>query len=411
MNSLDNTIADSKNGLLKDSLPDDWPATLGAAAAAYGIGMLSLLVLPFLIGATMSSLGLSGSQAGWLGSAELLSVTLGSFIVAPWIGRLPRRTLAMSGAALAIAANLVSMTSLSYELLMLCRAIAGLGCGLALAAGNATVACSKNPEKMAAHMSIFFVVIMVALMMIFARVGDMYGYQGSYGALAATIAVVSLLLLGLPQHPSAAVHAEAAAGTNNKQLFSLAGIVMMLAMFCFQMRDTMSWAFVERIGAGVGYSSAEVGNLLSLQAVLGLLGPVIATLMGSRFGLKMPVIIGVLGSGLVTVMVLLSTDSVALYTATVSLISISYFYSLAYLTSLAAELDKDGRIVAASGGLLIAGSAVAPVISGYILDAGGYVLMGWVAAGVVGLTLLCALIALGTLNNRTLRSANTNNKA
>lgn len=400
MTTVDSTaeLAVKKTNILKDSMPDDWGATLGAAAAAYGIGMLSLLVLPFLIGATMTSLGLNGSQAGILGSAELVFVTVGSLVVAPWIGGLPRRTLAMAGAAIAILANVMSMTGVSYEMLLVFRAIAGLGCGFALAAGNATVASSANPEKMAAHMSIFFVILMVAMMMIFARVGAVWGYQGSYGALAATIAVVSLLLLGLPQHPGSAVQAQSVANEQSKTIFSTAGILMLLAMFTFQMRDTMSWAFVERIGAGVGFSSEEVGNLLSLQAVLGLLGPVIATVMGSRFGLKIPVVIGVIGSGLVTVMVLQSTHSAALYTATVSLISISYFYSLAYLTSLAAELDKDGRIVAASGGLLIAGSAVAPVISGVILDKGGYTLMGWVATGVVGVTLVCALFALGSLS-------------
>ena len=46
------------SGAVRDAMPEDWGVLLGASAAAYGIGMLSLLVLPFLIGITMTLAGL-----------------------------------------------------------------------------------------------------------------------------------------------------------------------------------------------------------------------------------------------------------------------------------------------------------------------------------------------------------------
>jgi len=389
--------------IIADSKPDNWGTLLGASAAAYGIGMLSLLVLPFLIGATMTSMGLDESEAGILGSIELLGVMLASILVAPHIDKLPRRTLAMSGAAIAVLGNLFSMVAMPYELLLLVRALTGFGCGLALAAGNATVANAANPEKLAAHMSLFFVVLMVVMMNVFSRVGSYWGYQGCYAALAITIALVSLLMIKLPQKAGASELNSAVSTNNSKNIFSMVGILMLVAMFAFQMRDTMAWAFVERIGAGLGYSTQEVGDLLSLQAMLGILGPIIATVIGSRFGLKVPVIVAVITSGLITVLILFSTQSQHLYLFSVSLISITYFYALSYLTALAAELDAKGRIVAASGGLLIAGSAVAPVLSGYLIVEGGYELMSWVALGVLGLTLICVLIPLASLKQ-------TNNK-
>ena len=177
-------------------------------------------------------------------------------------------------------------------------------------------------------------------------------------------------------------------------MFSSAAIFALLAMFLFSLRDIMAWAFVERIGAGVGYSSEEVGSLLSLQALVGIVGPLAASVIGARMGLRIPVIIGVVLSGGVTVSILASTHSAELYALSVSFISISYFYALAYLTTLAATIDKAGRVVAASGGFLIAGSALAPMVSGIVIDMGGYQMLSYVAVAVVVLTLISALLSL-----------------
>lgn len=66
----------------------------------------------------------------------------------------------------------------------------------------------------------------------------------------------------------------------------------------------------------------------------------------------------------------------------------SYFYTLAYLTSLAAELDEQGRIVAASGSALMAGIAFGPAVGGeLIVSGGGY--------GMVGMAIIaCALMTM-----------------
>lgn len=383
--------------IIQQSRPDEWGVLLSASAAAYGIGMLPLLVLPFVIGALISSLGLNEAQAGILSSVELGAIALGSMLVAPFMGRLPRRTLAIIGALLAMLASVFSMSLDSYETLLWVRASSGLGCGLALAAGNATVSSARSPEKLAAHMSVYFVLLMIVMMSLFARVTAEYGHQGAYAALTGSFVFSALWLFLLPQGASVCGGMSGAVKFRKNTLWSLTGLCMLGAMFMFQMRDTMSWAFVERIGTNLGYSAENIGNLLSIQAVLGLIGPLMASVMGARLGLKIPVLLAVMFSGAVTVFILLSTKSVVLYGVSVSLISITYFYALAYLTALAAELDQQGRIVAASGGLLIAGSAVAPFISGLILQQGGYPLMGTVAVVVVVLTLVFCAVPLGSI--------------
>jgi len=196
------------------------------------------------------------------------------------------------------------------------------------------------------------------------------------------------------EQPATSEHPHA-----HKSLFSITSFFMLAAMFVFALRDMSGWAFVERIGLDVGYSGSEIGMLLSAQAVLGISGPMIASIIGSRFGLKIPLAIGIATSGLVYfVMLLLPTSKVA-YTTSAMFIGCTYFYTLSYLTALAAELDSQGRIVAASGGFLSAGVALGPLVGGYLIEQFGYGVTSWAILGMAVLTLVFAASSLRSLKS------------
>jgi predicted MFS family arabinose efflux permease len=372
---------------------------MSASSSAYSVGLLAMLVLPFMIGSTMNGLQLDESQAGLLGTAEFLGVMIASLGIAPFMGKVPRRTVALLGAIVAVLGNFSSMFLASYDALLLVRPLVGLGCGLALAAGNATVASAKNPEKLAGQMSMLFVALMVFAMEAFAYVSEKWGYAGVYGALAVTMLIATGFIFMLPQRASepssSAEHPHAHRG-----LFAKASIFMLLAMFAFALRDTMMWAFAERIGQAAGYAPSFLGSLFSIQAVIGIFGPLIASVIGSRYGLKMPVLLGIILTGIVTFTILQSSETKLTYTAGVLFISGTYFYALSYLTALAAELDTQGRVVAASGGFLVAGVAAGPAVSGYLIVHGGYALSSWVNVGIVALTLILVSIPLGSLKHK-----------
>jgi predicted MFS family arabinose efflux permease len=172
---------------------------------------------------------------------------------------------------------------------------------------------------------------------------------------------------------------------------------MMLAMFVFQARDTMGWAFVERIGTMVGYNGDELGVLLSFQSFVGLIGPLLAAMVGKRFGLSTPVILAILLTGATSLSYVLGEHSKTLYTVGVMTICVTYFYALSYLTGLAAALDREGRVVAAASSFLSLGLAVGPAISGGLISLGGFSLAAWGIAVTVLLTLLLVIIPLASI--------------
>ncbi len=385
---------------IKSCLPESWSLVFSAAGSAYGVGLLGLWALPFLISAIIHDLQLNEAQAGLLMSAEFGFTMLASLLVAPFMGRAPRRTLAIAGTLLAIAANLVSANIDNLYGLGAVRCVAGIGAGLALACGNAAVASAKHPDRVAGHMNVLSVVLMIVVMLGYAKVMALYGLPGLYYAMAATMAVMLLAIPAMAQRgvlvPPAAVPASEQRGAGNV-LLSLPAICMMLAMFVFQARDTMGWAFVERIGTMVGYSGDELGVLLSFQSVVGLIGPLIAAMVGKRFGMSTPVILAILLTGATSLSYVLGEHSKTLYTAGVMTICVTYFYALSYLTGLAAALDREGRVVAAAGSFLSLGLAVGPAISGGLISLGGFTLAAWGIGVTVILTLMLVAVPLASL--------------
>lgn len=385
---------------IRNFLPESWALVFSAAGSAYGVGLLGLWALPFLISAIINDLKLDEAEAGLLMSAEFGFTMIASLLIAPFMGRAPRRTLALIGILLAIGANLVSANVDEIYMLAAVRCVAGIGAGLALACGNACVSSAKQPDRIAGHMNVLSVLLMIVVMIGYAKVMALYGLSGLYYAMAGTMAVMLLTIPAMQQHATLVepqIQRHTTKSDSGNILLTLPAICMMLAMFVFQARDTMGWAFVERIGIMVGYSGEEVGLLLSLQSVLGLIGPLLAAIIGKRFGLSTPVILAILMTGGTSLAYVLGENSKTLYTAGVMTICVTYFYALSYLTGLAAELDREGRVVAAASGFLSLGLAVGPAISGGLISIGGFNLAAWGIVVTVVLTLLLVIVPLATV--------------
>ena len=389
-----------KTKTMHNFLPESWSLVFSAAGSAYGVGLLGLWALPFLISAIIHDLHLNEAQAGILMSAEFVFTMLASLLVAPLMGRAPRRTLALIGTVLAIVANLISASMTDLYSLAAMRCVAGVGAGLALACGNACVSSAKQPDRIAGHMNVLSVLLMIVVMLGYAKVMAAYGLPGLYYAMAATMTVMLLAIPFMPQRaPLQALQASAPLNKSHggNVLLTLPAICMMLAMFVFQARDTMGWAFVERIGTMVGYSGDEVGVLLSFQSFVGLIGPLLAAMIGKRYGLSTPVILAILLTGGTSLSYVLGEHSKTLYTIGVMTICVTYFYALSYLTALAAAMDREGRIVAAASSFLSLGLAAGPAISGGLISLGGLTLAAWGIAVAVLLTLLLVIIPLASI--------------
>src|SRR5680860_324282 len=367
---------------------------LSSFAAISGVGLLSYAALPFLIGTTMVSLNLNEASVGLIYSLEFLTTALSSLIVAPKIGKIKRKNLALIGASIVVFGNLASAWWCSYEFLLVIRPLTGIGAGLALACGNATIANAKNPAKIAGMMNVLFAGMLLLLMLFLPLLIVHWGIQGVFLGLVAVTLIFLVMLMQMPQRAITNHFALNPTKTNNNVVFSIAGIAIFAVFFMYTLRDSMAWGFVERIGIEVGYTTSEMGGLLSLQAFIGLLGPMIVALIGFKFGVKLPLLFGLTFAGLTTFAIFLSVNTSSLFEVAVLCFSGSYFFGISYLTAYAATLDLDGRIVAASGSAMVFGVAVGPALSGYLINTGGYAMGAWATLALVVLMVIVAIISI-----------------
>lgn len=370
-------------------------------AAISGVGLLSYAALPFLMGSTMESLDLSESNAGLLYSLEFITAAISSLILAPRTGRIKRKNIALIGASIVVLGNLVSAMWCSFEFLLIVRPLIGIGAGLALACGNATISNAKNPARIAGMMNVLFAGMLLLLMLFLPQLSVPWGIQGVFVGLAGVTLIFLVMLLQMPQHAKTNDLGISSTKTNRKVIFSTAGIAIFIVFLLFTLRDSMVWGFAERIGIEVGYTTAEVGGILSLQAFIGLLGPIIATIIGFKYGVKRPLLLGLIFAGLTTYAVILSVEFPYLFEGAVLFWTAGYFFAISYMTAYAATLDPNGRVVAATGSALVLGVAIGPALSGFLIIYGGYALGAWINLLLVFAMIIAAMISLkSTVNKR-----------
>jgi len=356
---------------------------LGAVVAT-GIGVLGADTMPLLVGALMDDLSLSEARAGLLGSAELAAGALVSILVAHRIGRISRRTLALAGAALVIAGYLISAAVEGYAALTAARLGVGLGSGAILAAGNAAIAASRDPDRLYARMSViggFAIALVIGLLPLALRP---WGYAGGFFVLGLLALACAPLVLWLPPHPPA--DAQEDPGRLPRKL--LASCVM-LAFLLESISGNALWVFSERIGLRAGLELEQVAIVLGVTTLIGLLGAVLADLLGTRFGRTLPLCLG-LAVGALAKWAMVTWQLPVSFVATNVVLAIAWFFVLPYMLGMTAALDRLGRWSAVAIGALSCGSALGPGLAGLLIGPTSYAELAWFCPGLT----LVALVLL-----------------
>ena len=91
-----------------EQLGEDPKLFFGAAASSATGGITSMIMAPILISAVIGGLSLTEKEAGFVMSAELVTIALVSFLVSPKMAVWSRRNTAMCGALMAIVGHLAA---------------------------------------------------------------------------------------------------------------------------------------------------------------------------------------------------------------------------------------------------------------------------------------------------------------
>ena len=369
---------------------------LGVAATLWGVGNMSFFLMPHLIqGLVAGEIGLSESQAGLVGTIELLCLAGTILVLSPRMGSIAKRRLAIAGILTAAAGFLASAQFDQLVLIVACRVVAGIGAGCSMAAAHALVASYDEPEQVYAWSFILLAPIqagMIAIMPLFIETG---GHSGGY-AFQAGCAVIflAIVLLLFPRDVSSA-ETEVA----ERWVPKFFEVVMICTIFLFLIADGGTWSFTERVGVSLGIDIQTIGILLGVSVILVPVGAALASAIGMRFGRYLPLTIG-LGLMACSVYTLTHTTVHGIYMGAQLSYNFTYAFGLPFVYGTAAAMDPKGRVIVAAMGIGLVGGAIAPFLSGSLVEMTGfYGILGVVYSGI-----FLTVLALTILVARTLES-------
>lgn len=367
---------------------------LACYGAIWGIGFFSYSLMPMLIGATMEGLGISATQAGLLGTTELLVSAVTVMLVTTRISVIPRRRTALIGAVICFVAHVLSANAGGFNELMVYRGAAGVGAGLALAVGTACVAAVHDPTRIFGMVMFLEGLGVAVLLIVTGYIMTVFSpIVGAYGLQACWVLLMIVPLSMLPEGDET----SAADDKLSSNIPMVLGIAVISSMFIWQYCDGSLWSFSERIANSIGVSSEGTGWILAVSLSMGMCAALVASWLGTRYGRVWPLLLG-FSVFISASLILTSTNSATVFIAAQIFYQMAYYFTISFLMGLAGEIDHHGRVAAAAGGAANLGGALGPFFTGNLVDLKGFVFVGQLVGSLLFLVLLTMVFVASRLN-------------
>ncbi len=328
-----------------------------------------------MVGVLVDGLGLDAARAGLIGSLEIGGMAASALLLAPRVSRWSLRTLALLGACGAASAHGLSILAGDFATLAGLRLAAGIFEGATVAAANALLASSVDPDRLAARVEVLAGLAVAALLLALPWIVQLGAQRGAFAMMALVALGCTPLIARFPHAPASLGPADGGA------LRSRGALAILGCGFLVALGEGAIWAFVERIGVHAGVAPTSVGVTLAASTLLGLLGAGLAAVLGTRWGRRLPLLAGIATQALACWLLSHATQP-GPYVAGVLAYALSFFFVQPYLVGTAAVFDPRGRVAAAYAGAVLCGGGIGPAVGGLWVDWASYPALGWQLAAV-----------------------------
>lgn len=357
-----------------------------ALMVAHCAGMVDLVALPVWIGALIQYYAFDPQQAGMLATLFLGGAVAASIALAPRFDRLPARTIATAGFALAAIAFAVAARRTGFAELALLHAGAGLCVGAALSVTHGTIACSARPHRLfaitGAALGVFAVVFLGTTPGLVASSGGPALFN-IFAAVMAVAAVAALLAFPQPENRSSASDSKLPQAPIPPTVW--AGII---GIACMGLLQAMTFSFLERVGHDRGFGLEAITGVLVTLGLVNLLPAPMAGILEGRLPARRVLLTGPVLQGLLASVIMTSSGFVP-YAAAASVFAAVMIFTHTFAFGLLARLDPSGRALAATPAMVMTGAALGPVLGGTLVKNFGYASLAAAAACIAVIAVAC----------------------
>lgn len=361
-------------------------STLGHVAliVAHCAGMVDLVALPVWVGTLIQHYKLDPQQAGGLVTLFLIGAVVSSVFLASRFQRVKGRWVAAGGYALAAACFGTLSQPLDYATMAMLHTAGGLAAGAALSVTHGTIARSLNPHLKFAlvgvGLGVFAVVFLGASPKIIAEAGG-YMLFALFGAVMLLASLVCAVGFPEPEREPTAVGAPVAR-IPRAVWFGIVGISAMALV------QSMTFSFLERVGADRGYSLNLITGVLVVMGLVNLLPAALAAMLEKRWNARSVLLAGPVIQVLLAA-VIMNAPSFYPYAAAASVFAAVMIFTHTFAFGLLARLEPSGRAMAATPAMLMVGAAIGPVLGGTLVKTAGYGSLGLAALLIGGVAVWC----------------------
>jgi MFS family permease len=352
--------------------------------------IIPILIGPIIIGVLVDYGGFSDREAGLSAGYGAIGTVSIALICAFTMHRLPLRRLGLFGITLAAlgsfgAASFYEQQALFYAF----RTLNAVGDGALYAAVMSAFAREAQSERCyGMFMMLQFGLAGLGLWGLPTFLPEMTVTQMYLGFLTLNLGALTLVSL-LPAN-AADVAGVRIRAEEWRLLLTIPALGGLGALFFFEGSNVGTDAYMERIGVLASFSDAQIGTVLGTASLLGVPGAFAILFVGSRFGHRLPVLVGI-SIGAVSLWGLMHAPSYSLFFAWSCVHSVSWAFTTPYIQSVLADMDPGGAVVTAGGIASGAGAGLGPAAAASLVSAneyGGVLFTSTVAYGIAALAIL-----------------------
>jgi predicted MFS family arabinose efflux permease len=351
-------------------------------ATALTLGTWASFVSPIELQAIMRGLGLRTSVAGGIVSVEMVATSVAALFVAAAIRPENASRLARISAGILLAANLCSVAVLSLPIFIAIRIVAGCAAGVLYGVSCFWTAQTKNGVRAFGIALLAASVLYAAGLSLWPQSVQAYGLVGLFGPMsvvsAVTLAIVALVRMPTGATAPAAAEQTGDTGASERSAWIL-GRIFLAAAFT-NLGAAILWGLSEVIASARGFSPGTIAVILSTATFISIAGSLLASVVGSRYGVTRPLALGVLGMACGGVL-LCYAMSPLVYGIALCVIQTTIFFALPFALGAGAAYDPTGRVAPLVGGVCFLAGAIGPAVGGVLFDVFSPLAVGWTAVG------------------------------
>ncbi|MDE3115744.1 MAG: MFS transporter [Pseudomonadota bacterium] len=359
---------------------------VAAAAIPLAVTGTPITMQPGMVQGMVDYLHFSDSLAGYIASAEITGLMVGSVLFTFFAKRMNWRIAFALGMGIAILANLATIGAMALhrdDLFLPLRAVAGFGAGLTTTIAWAVLGLGSNPERNLGWG--------VAAIIAFPMVGFWFlpwiFSLGHYSAFLIAYSLSLLVCLGFVPFVTTGKDVVEEQVPHGVSLLSPTGLTALISFLAFSIGFPAAYTYMSLIGRHLGLDDVAVNSTLSISQIFGVIGALSMAWACSRLG-YLATALFVLGGGAAVIFAFGLPMGHNIYLALNCAFQFAWNAGLPLILSVIAVRAASSVLLRFAIPLQFIGMAVAPGFAAMLLTANGY---GRVEAG----SAVLALLSLG----------------